>query len=70
MPLYRISRQIVTDVVEVTAANAAEAKEIFLKSGIQARADFSHTVIEEVVQDSRGYREETSADLIAERKRT
>ena len=65
MPTYRIQRYVVTDDIEVEAANPEEAKAIFSKAGVQMKTEFAHTVVEEVLDfPKEGYREETSFDLI------
>lgn len=66
MPLYRFSRYIVTDAIDVQASSPAEAQAILDKAGVQAKGEFSHTLIEEVIAaPKQGYRQETSEDILA-----
>jgi len=65
MPIYRLSRYVVTDAIDVEASSPEEAQAILDKAGVEAKAQFSHTVIEEVREPPKqGYREETTADVI------
>lgn len=69
MPIYRISRLVVSDAVDIEADSPEAAIAILSKSGIQSKGEFSQTVIEEVLSPPKeGYRQETSQDLLATAK--
>lgn len=64
MPIYRFTRFIATDAIEVEAASPEEAEALIQKAGVSAKSEFSHTEIEEVAQDFRGYKETTTRDVL------
>lgn len=65
MPIYRFTRYIATDAIEVDADSPEQAEALIEKAGIVAlAADFSHTEIEEMTPKFDGYKETTSADIL------
>jgi hypothetical protein len=67
MPIYRISRYVVTEAIDIEADSPEQAQVLLAEQPLDpdAPVSFSHTVIEErLPEPSRGYREETSADVI------
>lgn len=68
MPTYRFTRVVTTGGGTIDAASPDAAKVILAadKTRISARKQFSYTLIEEVIGQSVGYQETTSADLIGE----
>jgi hypothetical protein len=64
MPVYRFTRFIATDVIEVEADTPEQAEVLIQKAGVQVRGDFSHTEIEEVKGEFRGYKEVTTRDVL------
>ena len=69
MPIYRFTRFIQTDAVEVEADSPEQAEALIMKGGIEVKGDFSHTRIEEVATKFSGYVEETTRDMLGEIKR-
>lgn len=70
MPLYRITRYVASDAIEVEADSPEQAEALISKGGIEVKGEFAHTVIEEVLPPPReGYREETTRDVLGEKKR-
>lgn len=69
MPVYRFSRYIVTAAIDVEASSPEEAQQILSKAGVQAKGEFSHTAIEEVLKvPFTGYRVETTEDILGQAK--
>lgn len=65
MPIYRITRFEASHAIDVEASSPEEAVAIFQKAGVQVKGEFSHTVIEELIDPKvAGYREETTEDVI------
>jgi hypothetical protein len=68
MPIYRISRHVISDAIDVEASSPEEAVLILEKAGVEAKTEFLKTVIEEQIAPSKpGYREETGVDVIGAR---
>lgn len=67
MPRYRISRYVTTDAVELEAASPELAIALAEKAGA-ASTTFSHTVVEEQRPAAQGYRLETTADILTQKK--
>ena len=70
MPIYRFTRFIQTDAIEVEADSPEEAEALILKGGIEFKGDFSHTRVEEMQKTPfTGYVLETTRDVLEEKKR-
>lgn len=66
MPVYRITRLVVTDAIEVDAPSPQEAIALIAKSGITVKSEFAETRVEEVIPPPAiGYREVRSDDVLS-----
>ena len=70
MPLYRFTRFVQSDAIEVEADSPEEAEARIAKEGIVVKGEFTHTRVEEIQKTpTTGYVLETTRDVLEEKKR-
>lgn len=70
MPEYLFQRIGVLDEITVTADTPEQAETLIQKVGIKGKGgEFKSTLITQVVTDNSGYKQETTRDILGEKKK-